>query len=746
MDTKKIETVLTTVTIDSKVDSGKIDVVVGESAKMDVVKAVNYIQSGKAEIEAGVTAVLNQVDDHVADKTAEFDQNAQDKTDAFNSNAVEKTGDFNDNYTSKLNAFNQNAQDKTDAFDLNASDKTGDFNTNATNKTTDFNDNYTAKKALIDAEVAVAEGYSAEAKQWAIGEPSEPSEGSAKYWAEQASHNVVNNGQLDIQVNGSSIATFTANQSGNTTANIVVGSGLPDQTGNAGKFLSTDGSDASWQYALNYRGDYNDNTQYYPGDVVRYFYESMYRKFLCISAIIRRNPLAQDYWVDLTGYITEFQTSSDDCPILSYTADGWTGNRMSGIRLKVPYGQNNYSKVPTINLYSGLLKVPGGIDGYYTSAQVDALIPTVNNSTITFTQGGVNKGSFTLNQSSGATIALDAGGAGGIQNTATGTDSLTILGNPASDDFFINIGSGSGINITATEEEILCPASIAIGVQDNSLEGAKVGGEHAIAIGTGTNAEENGIAIGYASQSGTIGVAVGVSSSVSNNGVAVGGGASASGASAVAIGTSSNALSTNSISIGNNSLSQVNRYATNGIGINGKVTGTTRASANNSIGIGGNVTNAQNAIQLGSGTNSTANSLQVGSYQLLDTSTGLIPDARISANIARTADVVSTSDLATCHVVVETYHNGVNWYRVYSDGWCEQGQMFQTIANNTNITFLKPFASNSYSLSTTNVGAGVSGYGGFQITNRTSTGFTVTDANYGSNDKTACWEAKGYIA
>ena len=37
-------------------------------------------------------------------------------------------------------------------------------------------------------------------------------------------------------------------------------------------------------------------------------------------------------------------------------------------------------------------------------------IPTVNNSTITFTQGGVTKGSFTLNQSSAGTIALDAGG------------------------------------------------------------------------------------------------------------------------------------------------------------------------------------------------------------------------------------------------------------------------------------------------------------------------------------------------
>lgn len=40
-------------------------------------------------------------------------------------------------------------------------------------------------------------------------------------------------------------------------------------------------------------------------------------------------------------------------------------------------------------------------------------IPTVNNPTITITQGGVTKGSFTLNQSSAQTIDVDAGGGGG---------------------------------------------------------------------------------------------------------------------------------------------------------------------------------------------------------------------------------------------------------------------------------------------------------------------------------------------
>jgi hypothetical protein len=40
-------------------------------------------------------------------------------------------------------------------------------------------------------------------------------------------------------------------------------------------------------------------------------------------------------------------------------------------------------------------------------------IPIVNNPTIYFTQGGIPKGSITLNQSSNQTISLDAGGSGG---------------------------------------------------------------------------------------------------------------------------------------------------------------------------------------------------------------------------------------------------------------------------------------------------------------------------------------------
>ena len=66
--------------------------------------------------------------------------------------------------------------------------------------------------------------------------------------------------------------------------------------------------------------------------------------------------------------------------------------------------------------------VPTVLSAYALSSDVDARlsqkadkseIPTVNNPTITFTQGNAVKGSITLNQANDQTISLDAGGGGG---------------------------------------------------------------------------------------------------------------------------------------------------------------------------------------------------------------------------------------------------------------------------------------------------------------------------------------------
>lgn len=67
--------------------------------------------------------------------------------------------------------------------------------------------------------------------------------------------------------------------------------------------------------------------------------------------------------------------------------------------------------------------------GSYNDLSNKPTIPTVGNGTITITQGGVTKGSFTLNQATDDTIALDAGGGGG----SVAIDNLTITENASNE-------------------------------------------------------------------------------------------------------------------------------------------------------------------------------------------------------------------------------------------------------------------------------------------------------------------------
>ncbi len=149
------------------VTSAKFDVVItpqaplqinmSESAKIEVPQAINYIKSGEAEIKVATDIGVSRISSTVTDGLNQYNANATAKTTAYNDNAADKLG-----------AYNLNAQNLTTAFDTNAGDKT-----------TAFNDNAAIKKASVDESAT-------EAKQWAIGNPSEPTGNSAKYWANQA--------------------------------------------------------------------------------------------------------------------------------------------------------------------------------------------------------------------------------------------------------------------------------------------------------------------------------------------------------------------------------------------------------------------------------------------------------------------------------------------------------------------------------------------------------------------------------
>ena len=102
------------------------------------------------------------------------------------------------------------------------------------------------------------------------------------------------------------------------------------------------------------------------------------------------------------------------------------------------------------------------------------------------------------------------------------------------------------------------------------------------------------------------------------------------------------------------------------------------------------------------------------------------------------ADKISRQDCKA--YVIETYVNGTSWYRVYSDGWCEQGGSVNSIVATPSITFLKPFKDDYFKILLTQGGSAQPAMG---FSNPSRTGFMWTTQ---SVDRGAVWEAKGYIA
>jgi len=83
--------------------------------------------------------------------------------------------------------------------------------------------------------------------------------------------------------------------------------------------------------------------------------------------------------------------------------------------------------------------------GNYSDLSGTPTIPTVNNPTITITQGGVTKGSFSLNQATGDTIALDAGGGSG----SVDIDNVTITENSSQEIQAVGTVNANSSNVSA---------------------------------------------------------------------------------------------------------------------------------------------------------------------------------------------------------------------------------------------------------------------------------------------------------
>ena len=113
----------------------------------------------------------------------------------------------------------------------------------------------------------------------------------------------------------------------------------------------------------------------------------------------------------------------------------------------------------------------------------------------------------------------------------------------------------------------------------------------------------------------------------------------------------------------------------------------------------------------------------------------------INEVMAEVNNKVDKDDLDEIQCVVEEYSSGSSWYRIYSDGWCEQGG--RTVSSGSGfetVTLLKSYTNTNYSLSVTNLSGGSRGdYRGGSIVDAS----TIT---VGYDNGQSSWETKGYIS
>lgn len=98
-------------------------------------------------------------------------------------------------------------------------------------------------------------------------------------------------------------------------------------------------------------------------------------------------------------------------------------------------------------------------------------------------------------------------------------------------------------------------------------------------------------------------------------------------------------------------------------------------------------------------------SIKVLYYIVIATSTKTSIEVDID-EIATDLNGKADVDLSNCTKphIVETWHSGTSWYRIYSDGWCEQGDKFDAANIATtytyNINLFKPYKDTNYSILT----------------------------------------------
>jgi len=117
------------------------------------------------------------------------------------------------------------------------------------------------------------------------------------------------------------------------------------------------------------------------------------------------------------------------------------------------------------------------------------------------------------------------------------------------------------------------------------------------------------------------------------------------------------------------------------------------------------------------------------------------------------ATTTSTASITNPCVVIENYRNGASWYRVWSDGWIEQGGSSTGGASQAGAVtnLLKPYSDVNYTLIVTGGAKARSNAGArsYAVTSQSTNNFKVssswvTSSDMAYNSAPFCWYACGY--
>ena len=538
----------------------------------------------------------------------------------------------------------------------------------------------------------------------------------------------VNDATLTIQKNGTNIATFTSNSATATTANITVPTDTSDLTNGAGYITGITSGDVTG--ALGYTpietittGSANGSISVDGSNVFVYGLDSA-------------------AYTSSSNYATSAQGSLADTAVqpadLAAVATSGSYNDLSN-KPTIPAAQvnsdwNAVSGVAKILNKPSLAKV--ATSGSYNDLSNKPTIPTVNNPKITLTQGGTVKGSFTLNQKTGATIDFDAESSGGyypdllsfqwsdhlLNNVSwlradtfswqDGTVYAAAYQHLLNDITSITpttetVGSNTITVYTATDGHKIVLANQAQIVQDIYNETGV--SWYFILDTTNQRFKLPRTKFGFTGLRDTVGKYV--SESLPN---IKGGGAGEIGWTTANTPTGAFYKDKESPNINGSFASRGGTYS---LGFD--------ASRSSSI-YQDNATVQQRATQM-------YLYFYVGDY----TQTALEQTAGLNAELFN--DKLDTSTFNTTPHIVETYKNGTSWYRIWSDGWCEQGGYANTNATSVIVTFLKPFIDTNYNRQVTIQGTD-GNYNYHIITAASQTGITIFAW------KPSYWQACGYIS